>query len=231
MARLVLVRHGQSTWNAANRFTGWVDVPLNHVGRQEAIAAAQKISAYPIKVAFTSLLMRAMETAAICLTEGGGALSGKSPVFKHDAGDPDWHGWDLYEGDHSQEIPIFPVQALDERNYGQLQGFNKEEMALKVGAETVHQWRRSYSVRPPGGESLADTVDRTVPFFRDRILKHLTNGEDVLVAAHGNSLRAVIMHLDRLTPDQVVQLELATGVPIVYDIDAQGGVIDKLILG
>ncbi|MBD2459618.1 2,3-bisphosphoglycerate-dependent phosphoglycerate mutase [Oscillatoria sp. FACHB-1407] len=230
MATLILVRHGQSTWNASNRFTGWVDVPLNHVGREQAIAAAQKISVYPVKVAFTSLLMRAMETAAICLTEGGGVLSGKSPVFKHDADDPDWHGWDLYDGDHSQEIPIFPVQALDERNYGQLQGFNKEEMALKVGAEKVHQWRRSYSTRPPGGESLEDTVARTVPFFRDRILTHLMAGESVLVAAHGNSLRAVIMHLDQLTPDQVVNLELATGVPIVYEIDPQGNVTDKTIL-
>lgn len=230
MAKLILVRHGQSTWNAENRFTGWVDVPLNHVGREQAIAAAHKISVYPIKVAFTSLLMRAMETAAICLTEAGGQLRGKSPVFKHDASDPDWHGWDRYEGDHSQEIPIFPVVALDERNYGQLQGFNKEEMALKVGAETVHQWRRSYSTRPPGGESLEDTVARTVPFFRDRILKHLISEENVLVAAHGNSLRAIIMHLDRLTPDEVVDLELATGIPIVYDINREGTVTDKVTL-
>jgi 2,3-bisphosphoglycerate-dependent phosphoglycerate mutase len=230
MAKLILVRHGQSTWNAANRFTGWVDVPLNQVGRQQAIAAAKKLSTYSIQVAFTSLLMRSMETAAICLTECDGPCLQKSPVFQHDAADPAWHGWDHYQGDHSQEIPIFPVQALDERNYGQLQGFNKEEMAAQVGAELVHEWRRSYSARPPGGESLEDTVARTIPFFRDRILKHLIAGDNVLVAAHGNSLRAVMMHLEQLTPEEVTHLELATGIPIVYAIDAVGRVVEKEIL-
>lgn len=230
MVKLILVRHGQSTWNAANRFTGWVDVPLNHVGRQEAIAAAKKISIYQIHVAFTSLLMRAMETAAICLTECDGICGGKSPVFKHEIDDPDWHGWDQYSGDRSQEVPIFMTSALDERYYGDLQGFNKQEMAAKVGEETVHQWRRSFSTRPPGGESLEDTVARTVPFFRDRILKHLSMGDNVLVAAHGNSLRALIMQLDQLEPDEVPGLELVTGVPIVYDMTAEGKVIGKVVL-
>jgi 2,3-bisphosphoglycerate-dependent phosphoglycerate mutase len=230
MAKLILVRHGQSTWNAANRFTGWVDVPLNHVGRREAIAAAQKISPYQINVAFTSLLMRAMETAAICLTECVGVCGGKSPVFKHEADDPDWHGWDKYSGDHSHEVPIFMSSALDERYYGDLQGFNKEEMAQQVGAETVHQWRRSFSIRPPGGESLEDTVARTLPFFLDRILKHLTTGDNVLVAAHGNSLRALIMQLDQLEPDEVPGLELATGIPIVYDITPKGEITSKTVL-
>jgi 2,3-bisphosphoglycerate-dependent phosphoglycerate mutase len=230
VAKLILVRHGQSTWNAQNRFTGWVDVPLSQLGRREAIAAAGKLSGYSIQVAFTSLLMRAMETAAICLTECQGICGGKSPVFKHDSDDPDWHGWDQYEGDHSQEIPIFTSQALDERYYGDLQGLNKAEMAAKFGAEQVLQWRRSYSIRPPHGESLEDTVARTVPFFRDRILKHLISGENVLVAAHGNSLRSVIMHLEQLSPEAIVKLELATGIPIVYEIDAAGTVSDKNIL-
>jgi 2,3-bisphosphoglycerate-dependent phosphoglycerate mutase len=230
MAKLILVRHGQSTWNAANRFTGWVDVPLNQVGRREAIAAAQKISSYSINVAFTSLLMRAMETAAICLTECVGVCGGKSPVFKHEADDPDWHGWDKYSGDHSQEVPIFMSSALDERYYGNLQGFNKEEMAQQVGEETVYRWRRSFSTRPPGGESLEDTVARTVPFFRDRILKHLTMNDNVLVAAHGNSLRALMMQLDQLEPNEVPGLELKTGIPIIYNITSEGKVTDKVTL-
>jgi 2,3-bisphosphoglycerate-dependent phosphoglycerate mutase len=230
MAKLILVRHGQSTWNAENRFTGWVDVPLSRIGRQQAIAAAHKISGYSITVAYTSLLMRALETAAICLTECEGVCGGKSPVFKHNLDDPDWRGWDQYDGDHTQEIPIFSCQALDERYYGDLQGFNKVEMAAKVGEELVHQWRRSYSARPPGGESLEDTVTRTAPFFRDRILKHLVAKENVLVAAHGNSLRAVMMQLDQLSPEEVTGLELGTGVPIVYEIDSAGKPTDKVIL-
>lgn len=230
MAKLILVRHGQSTWNAANRFSGWVDVPLNHVGRQKAMEAAKKISPYRIDICFTSLLVRALETTAICLTECEGACGGKSPVFKHDADDPNWHGWDKYEGYKSEEIPIFTSPDLDERYYGDLQGFNKAEMAEKVGKEIVHEWRRSFSVRPPGGESLEDTAARTIPFFQNRILPHLKQGENVLVSAHGNSLRSIIMYLDRLSKEEVPNLELATGIPIVYDIDEEKKVIDKVIL-
>jgi len=230
MAKLILIRHGQSTWNAANRFSGWVDVPLNHVGRQEAIAAAKKISPYSIDVCFTSLLIRALETTAICLTECEGACGGKSPVFKHDADASNWHGWDKYEGYKSEEIPIFTSSDLDERYYGDLQGFNKAEMAEKVGQDIVHQWRRSFSVRPPGGESLEDTAARTIPFFQNRILPHLQQQDNVLVSAHGNSLRSIIMYLDRLDEKEVPHLELATGVPIVYNIDEDGNVTDKITL-
>ncbi|MBE9189759.1 2,3-bisphosphoglycerate-dependent phosphoglycerate mutase [Gloeocapsopsis crepidinum LEGE 06123] len=230
MATLILVRHGQSTWNAANRFSGWVDVPLNHVGRQEAMQAAKKISSYRIDVCFTSLLVRAIETTAICLTEGTGACLDKSPVFKHDSDDPDWHGWDKYEGYIEQEIPIFMNPALDERHYGDLQGFNKADMAEKVGKNIVHQWRRSFDTRPPGGESLKDTAARTIPFFQNRILVHLKNGDNVLVSAHGNSLRSILMHLDNLSPKEVPHLELATGIPIVYEIDAEANITNKVIL-
>jgi 2,3-bisphosphoglycerate-dependent phosphoglycerate mutase len=158
MAKLILVRHGQSTWNAANRFTGWVDVPLNQIGRKEATEAAKKVSPYQIDVGFTSMLVRAIETTAICLTQCEGACSTKSPIFKHDADDPNWHGWDKYDGDKSQEIPIFLSSCLDERYYGDLQGKNKAELAEQYGKEMVHIWRRSFSVRPPGGESLEDTA-------------------------------------------------------------------------
>lgn len=230
MSKLILVRHGQSTWNAANKFTGWVDVPLNRRGRVEARLAAHKISQYRINVCFTSLLIRAIETAVICLTECVEVCAGKSPVVKHEADDPDWQGWDKYEGEASEEIPIFTSRSLDERYYGNLQGLNKAKTAEELGEELVHKWRRSYNVRPPGGESLADTHDRTIPFFQSRIISHVKQGDTVLVAAHGNSLRSIIMDLDNLSESEVPGLELATGVPIVYDLDAEGKIIDKLIL-
>jgi 2,3-bisphosphoglycerate-dependent phosphoglycerate mutase len=230
MAKLILVRHGQSTWNATNRFTGWVDVPLSPLGRQEAMQAAKKLNPYPIDVCFTSLLVRALETTAICLTECEGACGTKSPVFKHKADDPDWHGWDKYDGDKSLEVPIFLSQALDERYYGHLQGYNKAEMAEKVGEEQVHLWRRSFSIAPPGGESLEDTTKRTLPFFHSRILTHLKHGDNVLVSAHGNSLRSIIMELDQLSEEEVPNLELKTGIPLVYDIDSDGTVVGKEIL-
>ncbi len=231
MAKLVLIRHGQSTWNAANKFTGWVDVPLNHQGRKEAIQAACKIQPYRIDVCFTSLLIRAIETAVICLTEPEAAGNdGKSPVLRHNADDPHWHGWDHYEGDHRGEIPVFLSEALDERYYGNLQGFDKSEIAQAFGPELVHLWRRSFSVRPPHGESLEDTANRTIPYFQNRILAHISRGDSVLVSAHGNSLRSIVMHLDHLSPEEVCKLELKTGIPIIYDIDCKGKVIDKQVL-
>lgn len=217
MPHLILVRHGQSTWNAQNRFSGWVDVPLNHHGRQEAIAAARKISPYPIDVAFTSLLMRAMETTAICLTEGPARSDSKSPVFKHDPADPDWHNWDDYDGHKEEELPIFQSPNLDERCYGDLQGYNKAKMAEKVGQDQVHQWRRSYQTRPPGGESLADTASRTIPFFNYRILPLLKAGSNVLLVAHGNSLRSIVMELEAIPAEEVPHLEIETGEPLIYD--------------
>ena len=230
MADLILIRHGQSTWNAANRFSGWVDVPLNSVGRQEAMQAAKKVCQYTIDVCFTSLLMRAKETTAICLTEGDGNCANKSPVFKHDAGDPNWHGWDKYEGHIDEEIPIYTCPDLDERYYGDLQGYNKAQMAEEVGEDIVHQWRRSFSTRPPGGESLEDTAARTIPFFEKRIIPYLKQSNNVLVSAHGNSLRSIIMYLDKLDEEKVPNLELATGIPIVYKVDENGQFVDKQVL-
>ncbi|MGB7249518.1 MAG: 2,3-bisphosphoglycerate-dependent phosphoglycerate mutase [Phormidesmis sp.] len=222
MAKLILIRHGQSTWNAANKFTGWVDVPLSHQGRQEAIRAAYKLSPYRINACFTSLLIRAIETSVICLTEREDALEDKSPVLKHNADDPYWHGWDRYEGNHHEEIPVFLSQALDERYYGSLQGLNKAQTAESFGFELVHQWRRSFSARPPGGESLEDTAARTIPYFKNRILAHLKSGDNVLVSAHGNSLRSIVMFLHNLSQEEVCNLELATGVPMIYDISCEG---------
>lgn len=231
MANLILIRHGQSAWNALNKFTGWVDVPLSHVGLEEAAQAAQKLKTYAIDVCYTSMLIRAIQTALVCLVESEAVLQrGKCPVIHHNADDPDWHGWDAHEGNPEEEIPVFTAQALDERFYGDLQGLNKAETAVKYGNEQVRLWRRSYSVRPPGGESLEDTVARTVPFFRERILTHVTQGDHVLVSAHGNSLRSIIMFLENISASEIPGLELATGIPIVYDINSQGQILSKTIL-
>ena len=230
MTKLILIRHGKSTWNAAYRFSGWVDVPLNKRGRLEATLAAYKLKDYKVDICFTSLLVRAVETAVICLTENEQICGGKNPVIKHNSDDPQWRGCDKYEGDCSEELPIFTSMSLDERYYGDLQGLNKAETAEKLGKELVHKWRRSFSVRPPGGESLEDTMNRTLPFFKERVLTHLKQGDNTLVAAHGNSLRSIIMELDKLEPEQVPNLELATGQPIVYDVDEQGNVSNKSVL-
>jgi 2,3-bisphosphoglycerate-dependent phosphoglycerate mutase len=230
MATLILVRHGQSLWNAQNKFTGWVDVPLSERGRAEATIASCRLSGYRVSVCFTSKLVRAIETAMICLTEEDDICGGKIPIIKHENGDQDWHGWDRYDGNPAEELPIFSNAALDECFYGELQGLNKAETAAKYGGEIVHEWRRSYSVRPPGGESLEDTQKRVVAYFGSRILPHLQQGDNVLVAAHGNSLRSIIMKLEKMSPEAITMLELGTGIPIVYEIDGHGQITDKRIL-
>lgn len=230
MAQLILIRHGQSLWNELNKFTGWVDVPLSERGRAEATIASCRLSGYRVNVCFTSKLIRAIETAMICLTERDDICGGKIPIIKHEESEQDWHGWNNYDGNPAEELPIFTNAALDERFYGELQGLNKADTAKKYGTEQVNEWRRSYSVRPPGGESLEDTQKRVVVYFRSRILPHLLQGDNVLIAAHGNSLRSIIMTLDGLSPTEVTNLELATGVPIVYDLDVSGAVISKEIL-
>ncbi|MGA7932908.1 MAG: 2,3-bisphosphoglycerate-dependent phosphoglycerate mutase [Kovacikia sp.] len=230
MAKLILTRHGQSLWNAENKFTGWVDVPLSEMGRAEATIASCKLKDYRVRICFTSMLFRAIETAIIILTEVDDICDGRIPIIKHEADDEDWHGWDKYNGDPEQELPVYPTAILDERYYGELQGLNKAETAAKFGKEQVQIWRRSYDVAPPGGESLEDTVNRTVPFFRNRILKLLMEGNNVLIAAHGNSLRSIIKQLENLSEEEIVKVELGTAIPIVYDIDSNGQVTDKVIL-
>ena len=203
MATLVLVRHGQSQWNLENRFTGWVDVPLTEAGRAEAQNAGEAIKAAGIRfdAAYTSVLTRAIDTLKTILSILGLA-----------------------------DLPVVKDRALNERHYGQLQGLNKDETRKKFGEEQVKVWRRSYDVAPPGGESLKDTAARTIPFFESRILADLKAGKNLLVAAHGNSLRSIVMHLERLTPEQVLALELGTGVPIVYEIKPDGSIASKKIL-
>jgi len=203
MAYLVLLRHGESQWNRENRFTGWVDVPLSPKGEEEARQAGEKLKAAGIRfdLAFTSVLQRAIRTLEITLDVLG-----------------------------QSDIPVEKDQALNERHYGDLQGLNKAETAKRFGDEQVHIWRRSYDVAPPGGESLKDTAARTLPYFEAKILPVVKAGKTVLVAAHGNSLRAVVMHLDRLSREEVLELNLGTGVPILYEIDVEGKVRGKRVL-
>jgi 2,3-bisphosphoglycerate-dependent phosphoglycerate mutase len=200
MSKLILLRHGQSQWNLENRFTGWVDVDLTPQGEMEAIEAGNKIRVAGIHLdkAYTSVLKRAIQTLHLCLRAAG-----------------------------QEGIPVLADQALNERHYGDLQGLNKAETAAKFGEQQVKIWRRSYSVRPPNGESLQDNAARTLPYFEAQIIPALKNHKNVLVSAHGNSLRAIVMRLDSLTEDQVVELNIPNGVPIVYDFDSHGNPINK----
>jgi 2,3-bisphosphoglycerate-dependent phosphoglycerate mutase len=200
MAKLILVRHGQSLWNLEDRFTGWVDVPLTDLGRDEARRAGQKLSGTQIDVAYTSGLTRAQETLRV-MTETMGIT-----------------------------LPTIRDEALNERHYGDLQGLNKARTAEKYGKDQVHIWRRSYDVPPPNGESLEMTAARTLPFFDRCILGDIQQGKNVLVVAHGNSNRSIVMSLDKMTKEEVLALNLGTAIPVVYELDAAGGVISKEIL-
>jgi 2,3-bisphosphoglycerate-dependent phosphoglycerate mutase len=214
LAKLILLRHGQSIWNKKNLFTGWVDIPMSEEGNAEAIAAGKKIENIPIDVIFTSTLIRAQMTLCLALLHH---KSGKIPVFQHEGKLGEW-GKVHSEQAQSSLIPVHTAWELNERMYGELQGLNKLETAKKYGEEQVQKWRRSFAIRPPNGESLEMTAQRTLPYFKSKIMPHLKKGENVLVSAHGNSLRSIVMHLQNLSPDEVVQLEIATGDPLIYDL-------------
>ena len=197
MSSLVLIRHGQSVWNASNRFTGWTDVDLSEVGVSEAEEAGRILSSHRIDVVHTSDLVRAQRTAEIIMSLNESS-EGYSTKF-------DWR--------------------LNERNYGSLQGLNKAETAEKFGAEQVHVWRRSFDVAPPDGESLEMTAERTIPYFEEEILPDLKAGKSVLVSAHGNSLRSIVMHIEEISPEEIVSLEIQTGSPMFYEF--KGGEISR----
>jgi 2,3-bisphosphoglycerate-dependent phosphoglycerate mutase len=196
---LVLTRHGQSEWNLKNLFTGWKDVDLTEVGIAEAKAAGRKLKAQGITFdfGFTSDLKRAQRTMTLMLEEMG-----------------------------QPGIPVVKNVALNERDYGDLSGLNKDDARERWGAEKVHIWRRSYDVPPPGGESLRDTAARVLPYYIQEILPRVLRGQRVLVTAHGNSLRALLMVLDRLSPKEIIARELATGVPLVYRLNADATVAE-----
>lgn len=201
MPTLILLRHGESQWNLENRFTGWIDIDLSPKGEAEALAAGVLLKDKPIDVVFTSALIRATHTTELTLKAAG-----------------------------KQNVPIYGDQALNERHYGDLQGLNKAETAAKYGAEQVHIWRRSYDVPPPNGESLKDTRARVAPYFDEFILPMLKSGKNILVVAHGNSLRALIMFVEHLTPEQILKTEIATGIPIIYELDENLNIVSKEIL-
>ncbi|MBV1933212.1 MAG: 2,3-bisphosphoglycerate-dependent phosphoglycerate mutase [Parvibaculaceae bacterium] len=200
---LVLVRHGQSEWNKKNLFTGWRDPDLTEQGVAEGVESGQALKAggYEFDVAFTSELIRAQKTNDLILKEIG-----------------------------QTDLPIVRNQALNERDYGDLAGLNKDDAREKWGEEQVHIWRRSYDTPPPGGESLKDTADRVLPYFDKEILPRLLGGERILIAAHGNSLRALVMQLEGLTREEVLALSIATGAPIAYEMDDDGKILSKKML-
>ncbi|MCS5531905.1 MAG: 2,3-diphosphoglycerate-dependent phosphoglycerate mutase [Candidatus Poseidoniales archaeon] len=191
MTELVLIRHGQSVWNAANRFTGWTDVELSEKGEIEAATAGEQLADVRFDVVHTSALIRAQRTAEIVMSNN--RVSG--------------------------EIPTRKDERLNERHYGDLQGLNKAETAEIHGTEQVHIWRRSFDVPPPGGESLEMTADRTIPYFVEEIIPDLESGMNVLVAAHGNSLRSIVMHIEGISPEDITSLEIPTGIPLHYEFD------------
>jgi len=210
MAKLILLRHGESQWNLENRFTGWVDVPLSPKGEEEARNAGEKLKNIQIDKRYTSVLKRAIDTDRIAMEVAG-----------------------------KLDVPIEKDKALNERHYGALQGLNKEETAQKYGKEQVHLWRRSYDIAPPKdvtplnpdgiSESLKDTADRVIPYFLNKIKPDIDAGLNVLVTAHGNSLRALVMYLDGLTKEEVLELNIPTGVPIVYEFE-NGKIVNKYYL-
>jgi 2,3-bisphosphoglycerate-dependent phosphoglycerate mutase len=200
---LVLVRHGQSEWNLKNLFTGWRDVDLTEQGIAEAKEAGRKLKAQGLvfDIAFTSALKRAQNTLSLLLAEMG---QDKLQVIRH--------------------------QALNERDYGDLSGLNKDDARKKWGEEQVHIWRRSYDIAPPGGESLRDTLARTLPYYVQEILPCVLRGQRTIVAAHGNSLRALVMVLEKLSPEGILKREISTGVPIIYRLNADATVASKVDL-
>ena len=201
MPQLILLRHGQSVWNLENRFTGWVDVDLSPKGEEEAKAAGPLLKDFQIDYLFTSVLKRAMRTADLAL-----AAAGKSG------------------------IPTERSEKLNERHYGDLQGLNKDDIGKQYGEAQLKIWRRSYDIPPPNGESLKDTQERCIPYYKTVIEPKLREGKNVMIAAHGNSLRSIVMYLENLTPEQILEVNIPTGVPALYELDGALNVMSNRYL-
>ncbi|MGB2183494.1 MAG: histidine phosphatase family protein [Candidatus Poseidoniaceae archaeon] len=223
MASLILMRHGQSMWNAANLFTGWVDVPLTQIGIDEALDGGRTLADIPIDEVHTSTLIRAQMTAMLALSQH---KSGKTPVLQYVDSSQDMSeseqkmiDWSQMhdDADASNILPVFVSWQLNERMYGDLQGMNKQATRDKFGDEQVKIWRRSYDIPPPNGESLELTAARTIPYLESVLLPAFDQGKNLFVAAHGNSLRSIIMHLEGLSKHEVLGLEVPTGVPMMYE--------------
>jgi 2,3-bisphosphoglycerate-dependent phosphoglycerate mutase len=226
MGKLILLRHGASVWNDLNLFTGWVDIPLSSKGIGESLKAGKALAGVPIDVIFTSSLMRAQQTAMLAMSVHQGD---KVPRMLHPKGGR-LEAWGTVYSTEAEErcIPVVAAWQLNERMYGELQGMNKQEARERFGEEQVHRWRRSYKECPPGGESLEMTAVRTLPYFRETVLPYLRQGKNVLIAAHGNSLRSIVMDLENLSEEAVVKLEIPTGVPLIYTYDKETCVRDGI---
>ncbi|XP_023004020.1 uncharacterized protein LOC111497455 isoform X4 [Cucurbita maxima] len=211
---LILIRHGESMWNEKNLFTGSVDVPLTRRGVEEAIEAGKRISNLPIDYVYTSALIRSQMTAVLALIQH---RCKKVPIIIHNC-NKQAEAWSQIYSDEArkQSFPVIRAWQLNERMYGELQGLNKQEIAKRYGEEQVHEWRRSYEIPPPEGESLQMCSQRAVGYFKEHIEPHLQSGKHVMVAAHANTLRSIIMYLEKLTSRQVIGLEVSTGVPLLY---------------
>lgn len=214
-------------WNLEDKFTGWVDVPLSPKGKEEAMSAGKKIEGTRFDVVYVSHLMRAKETLFIMLSQW--PYEKRVPIIYHPE-DKRISKWEKHSSDRSLELPIFESVELAERYYGKLQGQNKAESAEKFGAEKVRIWRRSFDVRPPGGESLEDTAERTLPYFKKYIIKDLKFGKNVLVVAHGNSLRSIAMCLEGMSREEILNFELKTGIPLIYTFDKKMKLTGKELL-
>jgi 2,3-bisphosphoglycerate-dependent phosphoglycerate mutase len=210
MSYLILIRHGQSRWNLANKFTGWVDVPLSRLGVKEAVMNARELRQLKIDIAFTSELSRAQETLLIILSS-----QDRTGIFLHES---------KKDGDHNRyatrltknEIPIYSTPVLNERFYGRLQGLDKAQVRKKYGEKKVLEWRRSFTGRPPGGDSLKDVYDEVIPYFHKEIMSWIKKKKNVVISSHGNTLRAIIKHLENISDDDIAHLELPNSQPIVY---------------
>ncbi len=216
LGKMVLVRHGQSQWNLENRFTGWVDVPLSAKGREEASSAGKKLREIRFDAMYVSHLMRAIQTLHYILLE---LSDTRIPIVYHE--EKRIHDWEHYSGEKEKEIAIYQSVDLAERYYGDLQGLNKAETMKKYGDAQVHLWRRSYDINPPNGESLKDTCDRTIPYYKNHILPKLQEGKNVLVVAHGNSLRSITKFVENISDNEIPTVEIPTGVPIIYTFDSR----------
>jgi 2,3-bisphosphoglycerate-dependent phosphoglycerate mutase len=225
LTTLVLVRHGQSQWNLENRFTGWVDVPLSVKGREEATSAGKKLKNVRFDTMYVSHLMRAIQTLHYILLE---LSDERIPILYHE--EQRIHAWEHYTGNQDKEIPIYQSVDLAERYYGDLQGLNKAETMKKYGEAQVHIWRRSYDINPPHGESLKDTCERTIPYYKKNILPELQAGKNVLIVAHGNSLRSITKYVENISDEEIPNVEIPTGVPIVYTFDSQMKEQKKVLL-
>jgi 2,3-bisphosphoglycerate-dependent phosphoglycerate mutase len=226
-ATLILIRHGRSLWNEQNRFTGWVDVPLMERGWLEAEAAGQRLANYRFDAAYSSHLQRAICTLQVVLRANRG---GRTPIF---IPAPNTVPRESYQPNDSEFPAYLHVTALAERHYGDLQGLNKDEVLAQYGEAQFVQWRRGYDTPPPNGESLKDTVARALPYFNAEIRPRLVRAETVLISAHGNSLRALTKELEGISDQDIITLEIPTGVPIVYRLDTTDGalrIVDKQVL-